>query len=199
MLEVKFYALCGKISNYMSNIGKQPINIPENTEIKISGSNIIIKGKLGELSINFDSTIQISEENNMVIVKRSSDNKKSRELHGLYRALVQNMIIGVNEGFSKELNMVGVGYTVEKKGDFLLINAGYSHPIYFQIPSSINVELPDNTTIKIHGINKQNVGDISAKIRQIRKPEPYKGKGIKYSGEHIRRKAGKTVGAPGAA
>ena len=199
MLEVKFYVLYGKISHYMSNIGKQLISIPENTEIKISGNNIVVKGKLGELNISFDASINIIKENTTVIVKRSSDNKKSRELHGLYRALVQNMIIGVNEGFSKELNMVGVGYTVEKKGDFLLINAGYSHPIYFQIPSSINVELPNNTTIKIHGINKQNVGDIAAKIRQIRKPEPYKGKGIKYSGEHIRRKDGKTVGAPGAA
>ena len=195
MLEVKFYVRYGKISDYMSNIGKKPIIIPENTEIDISSNNVTVKGKLGELSMNYVSIIKITEENNLVLVKRSSENKKSRELHGLYRALIQNMIIGVNEGFTKELIMVGVGYTVEKKGDFLLINAGYSHPIYFQIPSAINIELPNNTTIKIHGVNKQNVGDVAAKIRQIRKPEPYKGKGIKYSDEIIRRKAGKTVGA----
>jgi len=104
----------------------------------------------------------------------------------------------VSEGFKKELNFVGVGYSVEKKGEFLQINAGYSHPVFFQIPSSIEVEIPNNTTLIIKGFNKQNVGDISAKIRQIRKPEPYKGKGIRYSNEYVRRKAGKTVGAVGA-
>ena len=130
-------------------------------------------------------------------MNRSSDDKKNKELHGLYRALIQNMVKGVTEGFKKELNLVGIGYTAEKKGDYILINAGYSHPIYFQIPDSIEVELPNNTSIIIKGINKQNVGDVAAKIRQIRKPEPYKGKGIKYSDEYIRRQAGKTVGAPG--
>jgi large subunit ribosomal protein L6 len=182
----------------MSNIGKQSITIPDNTEIKISSNNISVKGKLGQLDLNFNSLIKISEKDNLITLSRSSDKRECRELHGLYRALVQNMVVGVNEGFSKELNLVGVGYTSEKKGNFLLINAGYSHPIYFQIPDGIDVTLPDNTTIIIKGINKQNVGDVAAKIRQIRKPEPYKGKGIKYSGEHIRRKAGKTVGAPGA-
>ena len=108
------------------------------------------------------------------------------------------MIKGVSEGFSKELNFVGVGYGVEQKGDFLLINAGFSHPVYVQIPSGIKVDLPNNTTLLIKGANKQNVGDLAAKIREIRKPEPYKGKGIKYSDETIRRKAGKTVGATGA-
>ena len=182
----------------MSNIGKQSISIPENTEIKISSNNISVKGKLGQLDLNFNSLIKISEKDNLITLSRSSDKRESRELHGLYRALVQNMVVVVNDGFSKELNLVGVGYTSEKKGDFLLINAGYSHPIYFQIPDGIDVDLPDNTTIIIKGINKQNVGDVAAKIREIRKPEPYKGKGIKYSDEHIRRKAGKTVGAPGA-
>jgi len=179
----------------MSNIGKQSITIPDNTEVKIASNNIAVKGKLGELSLNFNSLIKISEKDGSITLSRSSDKREHRELHGLYRALVQNMVIGVNDGFSKELNLVGVGYTSEKKGDFLLINAGYSHPIYFQIPDGIDVELPDNTTIIIKGINKQNVGDVAAKIRQIRKPEPYKGKGIKYSDEHIRRKAGKTVAA----
>jgi len=181
----------------MSNIGKQLIIIPDNTEVKIASNSITVKGKLGELSLNFNSLIKISEKDGSIILSRSSDKREHRELHGLYRALVQNMVIGVNDGFSKELNLVGVGYTSEKKGDFLLINAGYSHPIYFQIPDGIDVALPDNTTIIIKGINKQNVGDVAAKIREIRKPEPYKGKGIKYSDERIRRKAGKTVAAAG--
>ena len=181
----------------MSNIGKQVIIIPENTEVKISSDNVSVKGKLGELNINYNSLIKITENDNILSLSRSSDKREHRELHGLYRALIQNMVFGVNEGFSKELNLVGVGYTVEKKGDFLLINAGYSHPIYFQIPDGIDFELPNNITIIIKGINKQNVGDVAAKIRNIRKPEPYKGKGIKYSDEYIRRKAGKTVGAPG--
>jgi len=181
----------------MSNIGKQSITIPDNTEVKITSNSITVKGKLGELSLNFNSLIKISEKDGSITLSRSSDKREHRELHGLYRALVQNMVIGVNDGFSKELNLVGVGYTSEKKGDFLLINAGYSHPIYFQIPNGIDVDLPDNTTIIIKGINKQNVGDVAAKIREIRKPEPYKGKGIKYSDEHIRRKAGKTVAAAG--
>ena len=145
--------------------------------------------------MDFDSKIDIKKNEELINVTRSSDKRKDRELHGLYRALLQNMVQGVSEGFKKELNFVGVGYGVEIKGDFLLINAGYSHPIYFQVPNDIEVELPNNTTIKIHGVNKQNVGDLAAKIRQIRKPEPYKGKGIKYSNERIRRKAGKTVGA----
>ena len=179
----------------MSNIGKQPITIPENVNIEISNQIISIKGKLGELKLAYDSRIKVSNSNNEIIVSRESDKKESRELHGLYRALINNMVIGVTDGYSKELNLVGVGYTAEIKGEFILINAGYSHAIYFEIPNDINVEIPNNTTIVIKGINKQNVGDVAAKIRQIRKPEPYKGKGIKYSDEIIRRKAGKTVGA----
>ncbi len=182
----------------MSNIGKQSINIPDSTEVVISGGNIKISGKMGSLDLNFDSKIEITQKDGLIQVSRNSDARKHRELHGLYRALINNMVIGVNEGFTKELNMVGVGYTEEKKGDFILINAGYSHPIYFQIPEDIVINLPNATTIQISGKDKQNVGDVAAKIRMIRKPEPYKGKGIKYSDEHIRRKAGKTVGAGGA-
>ena len=181
----------------MSNIGKQLINIPDDTEVNISNNNISVKGKLGMLELSYDSRIKINQKDNLITVSRDSDVRKERELHGLYRALVQNMIIGVNEGFKKELNMVGVGYTAEKKGDFILINAGFSHPIYFQIPDDINIDISNTTTIHISGKDKRNVGDVAAKIRSIRKPEPYKGKGIKYSDEHVRRKAGKTVGAPG--
>ncbi len=182
----------------MSNIGKKPVNIPEGVNVDINSNRITVKGKLGELFMDFDSKIDIKKNEELINVTRSSDKRKDRELHGLYRALLQNMVQGVSEGFKKELNFVGVGYGVEKKGDFLLINAGYSHPIYFQIPKDINVDVPKNTILIISGANKQNVGDVAAKIRSIRKPEPYKGKGIKYSDEHIRRKAGKTVGATGA-
>ena len=182
----------------MSNIGKKIIAVPDKTEVNISKGKITVKGNLGELKLDFDSSIRMVEKDDNISVSRKSDMRKHRELHGLYRALVQNMITGVTEGFSKTLNMVGVGYTVEQKGQYLLINAGYSHPIYFEIPDEIKVDLPNNTTITIKGINKQNVGDIAAKIRQIRKPEPYKGKGIKYANEYIRKKAGKTVGAVGA-
>ena len=177
----------------MSNIGKQPIKVPENIEVSIKNSLISVKGKLGELSLNFDERIKVSNTDNMLIIERSNDKRKARELHGLYRALINNMVIGVSEGFQKELNLVGVGYTTEKKGDYILINVGFSHPIYFQIPEGINVEIPNATTIIIKGYNKQNVGDMAAKIRSIRKPEPYKGKGIRYAGEYVARKAGKAA------
>jgi len=193
---VNYYVKFGKRENFiMSNIGKQSISIPEGVNIEISGQNVSVKGKLGELNLIYDSRIKVVNSDNAIIVTRSSDKKEFRELHGLYRALINNMVIGVTEGYSKELHLVGVGYTAEKKGEFVLINAGYSHAIYFEIPDGIDIDLPNNTTIVIKGINKQNVGDVAAKIRQIRKPEPYKGKGIKYSDEIIRRKAGKTVGA----
>jgi len=181
----------------MSNIGKQPINIPEGVNVNIDTKigSVTVNGKNGELFLDYNTVIEISEKDNVISVLRKSDNRSDRELHGLYRALINNMILGVSEGFSKELNFVGVGYGVEKKDQFLLVNAGFSHPIYIQIPVGINVESPNNTTLIIKGANKQNVGDFAARIRKIRKPEPYKGKGIKYSDEYIKRKAGKTVGA----
>ncbi len=178
----------------MSNIGKQPIVIPENVQISISNNSIEVKGQLGELNMNFNSRIDISNIDNTIVVKRNSEQRKDKELHGLYRALIQNMVVGVSQGFEKTLLLVGVGYTAEKKGDFLLLNVGYSHPIYFQIPEGVMVNTPDQTTIVVKGYHKQNVGDFTAKIRSMRKPEPYKGKGIKYSDEIIRRKAGKVVG-----
>jgi len=178
----------------MSNIGKQPIVIPENVQISISNNSVEVKGQLGELNMNFNSRIDISTADNTVVVKRNSEQRKDKELHGLYRALIQNMVVGVSQGFEKTLLLVGVGYTAEKKGDFLLLNVGYSHPIYFQIPDGVMVNTPDQTTIVVKGYHKQNVGDFAAKIRSMRKPEPYKGKGIKYSDEIIRRKAGKVVG-----
>ena len=179
----------------MSNIGKQPIEIPDGIEVDIKNNSILIKGKLGELDLDFKPQIEVSYNDNLITVSRKDNLKESRELHGLYRALIQNMINGVISGFSKELELNGVGYTAEKKGDFLLIHAGYSHPVYLYIPEGINIDVPSATSIIVKGINKQNVGDISSKIRSIRKPEPYKGKGIKYIDEVIRRKAGKKVGS----
>ena len=181
----------------MSNIGKLPINIPDGVDVNVSAHSVNVKGKNGELFMEYNSLIKITNKDNVVSVSRKSDSRKDKALHGLYRALLSNMILGVSEGFSKELQFVGVGYGVEKKGDFILITAGFSHPVYVQLPKGITVDLPNNTTLIIKGANKQNVGDLAAKIRQIRKPEPYKGKGIKYSDEVIRRKAGKTVGAGG--
>ena len=178
----------------MSNIGKQPISVPDSVKISISGNLVEVKGQLGELTLNYDSRIDILSKDDSVVVTRKSNDRKDKELHGLYRALIQNMVTGVSIGFEKKLLLVGVGYTAEKKGDLLLINVGFSHPIYFQIPEGLNVTTPDQTTIVIKGHHKQNVGDFTAKIRSMRKPEPYKGKGIKYSDEVVRRKAGKVVG-----
>ena len=181
----------------MSNIGKQPIKIPEGVDVNINpkSGSITVKGKNGELFLEYNVVINISVKDNIISIKRDSDHRNNRELHGLYRALINNMIVGVSDGFSKELNFVGVGYGVEIKDQFLLVNAGFSHPVYVQIPDGINIDSPNNTTLIIKGAHKQNVGDFAARIRKIRKPEPYKGKGIKYSDEYIKRKAGKTVGA----
>ena len=178
----------------MSNIGKQPISLPDSVKINISDNLVEVKGQLGDLTLSYNPRIDILSRDNSVVVTRKTNDRKDKELHGLYRALIQNMITGVSIGFEKKLLLVGVGYTAEKKGDLLLINVGFSHPIYFQIPDGLDVTTPDQTTIVIKGYHKQNVGDFSAKIRSMRKPEPYKGKGIKYSNEVVRRKAGKVVG-----
>ena len=178
----------------MSNIGKQPISLPDSVKINISDNLVEVKGQLGDLTLSYNPRIDILSRDNSVVVTRKTNDRKDKELHGLYRALIQNMVTGVSIGFEKKLLLVGVGYTAEKKGDLLLINVGFSHPIYFQIPDGLNVTTPDQTTIVIKGYHKQNVGDFSAKIRSMRKPEPYKGKGIKYSDEVVRRKAGKVVG-----
>ena len=183
----------------MSNIGKQPIAIPESDEVSRKEANIFVKGKLGELNHEFKSDIGISINENEVVVTRNSDEKIQRELHGLTRVLIANMVQGVSQGFQKELNLVGVGYTADaSKGNFLLLNLGYSHPIYFETSDGITIETPNANTVIIKGISKQEVGQVAANIRELRKPEPYKGKGIKYSDEHIRKKAGKSIGVGGA-
>ena len=157
---------------------------------------MIFAGKwcLGELSYTIIDGILLSIKDNIISISRKNDEKKYRELHGLTRSLVYNIIVGVSEGYKKELNLVGVGYTADaSNNNFLILNLGFSHPIYFEKPDTIEFETPNNTTIIIKGIDKQVVGQVAAKIRGLRKPEPYKGKGVRYSDEIVRRKAGKTV------
>ncbi|MCB0745366.1 MAG: 50S ribosomal protein L6 [Ignavibacteriae bacterium] len=177
----------------MSRVGKKPINI-KGVELSQKGNSIKVKGKLGELEKTFHSNITISIEGDEVLVTRPNDLRENRALHGLTRALLNNMVDGVSEGFSKTLDIVGVGYKAEQKDNNILLTIGYSHPIYFMPPNDIKLEAVTPTQIKITGCDKELVGQVAAKIRSFRKPEPYKGKGIKYSNETIIRKAGKTAG-----
>ena len=177
----------------MSRIGISPISIKD-VDVKQSGSKIQVKGKLGELEKDIHPNIKVKIEDDTLTVERPNDQKQNRALHGLTRALIQNMVDGVTEGYSKTLEIVGVGYRAELKGKALLLNIGFSHPIYFLPPEEVTIEVPSQTQIKVSGIDKELVGQVAAKIRSFREPEPYKGKGIKYSDEHIVRKAGKTAG-----
>lgn len=182
----------------MSRIGKLPIDIPKGVNVTIDKTNlVIIKGTHGELKQKVDPDIKITVENNQVLVTRSTDQKRHRSLHGLYRALIANMIKGVSEGFTIEQELVGVGYRAEAKGQNLEMALGYSHEILFQIPNEVKVETRterrSNPIITLKSADKQLLGVVAAKIRSLRKPEPYKGKGIKFVGEKIRRKAGKTA------
>ncbi|PIU28514.1 MAG: 50S ribosomal protein L6 [Candidatus Hydromicrobium americanum] len=178
----------------MSRIGRKPIDVPEEVEIKIDKDNISVKGKLGELSQKFDNTsVKLSMEDSRLTVIPVSNSNENRAKHGLYRSLINNMVIGVSSGFSKTLIIAGVGFRASKKGNDLEILAGYSNPVIVNPLQGISFDVPDNTTIVVKGIDKQVVGEMAAKIRSIREPEPYKGKGIKYSDEIIRRKVGKTA------
>lgn len=182
----------------MSRIGRKPIDVPEEVEIKIDKDNISVKGKLGELSQKFDNTsVKLSMEDSRLTVISVSNSNENRAKYGLYRSLINNMVIGVSSGFSKTLIIVGVGFRASKKGNDLEILAGYSNPVIVNPLQGISFDVPDNTTIVVKGIDKQVVGEMAAKIRSIRKPEPYKGKGIKYSDEIIRRKVGKTATTSG--
>lgn len=177
----------------MSRIGKKPINIKD-VEFTKNGNTVTVKGKFGKLEKSFHSNISINVEGEEVLLTRPNDLRENRALHGLTRALLNNMVEGVSQGFSKTLDIVGVGYKAEQKDKNLLLTIGYSHPIYFVPPDEITIEVVTPTQIKISGCDKELVGQIAAKIRSFRKPEPYKGKGIKYSNETIIRKAGKTAG-----
>lgn len=178
----------------MSRVGKKPVVIPDGVKITQEGNFLKIKGPKGELERQIHPNIGIEIVENQVNITRPDDTKQNKSLHGLSRALVQNMVTGVTDTYKKTLDIVGVGYKAELKGKNLLLNIGYSHPIYLIPPEGITLETPTQIQIIVSGIDKQLVGLIAAKIRSFRKPEPYKGKGIKYSDEHIVRKAGKTAG-----
>ena len=177
----------------MSRIGRAPIAVPAGVNVTIADGNVVtVKGPLGELTQKFASVLTIAQEGDTLTVSRPNDEKENRALHGLTRTLLNNMVVGVKDGFSKKLEIVGVGYRVEKQGTKLVLGLGYSHPVVFEEANGVKFEAPDSTTIIVKGIDKQAVGQMAAVIRSKRPPEPYLGKGIKYSGERIRRKAGKT-------
>lgn len=177
----------------MSRIGLKPIEIPQGVEIKFENNNIVIKGPKGELQQEVAPTININIDGNVITLERANEEKETRSLHGTTRSLISNMIEGVTNGFQKELEIIGVGYRAQKQGNKLVINAGYSHPVEFEQEEGIEFEVPKNTEIVVKGISKQQVGSVAAKIRAVRPPEPYKGKGIRYKDEYVRRKEGKTA------
>jgi len=177
----------------MSRIGLKPIDIPSGVEVKINEGNLVeVKGPKGTIKTQFDPQMDIKIEDNKVIVSRPNETKKYKSLHGLTRTLISNAIEGVTKGFEKKLEIVGTGYRAQKQGKKVVFNLGYSHPIELEEPEGIEVEVPSANQVIVKGIDKQLVGNFAAKIRDLRKPEPYKGKGIKYVDEVIRRKAGKT-------
>ncbi|MBE5780532.1 MAG: 50S ribosomal protein L6 [Clostridiales bacterium] len=176
----------------MSRIGKKPITVPAGVSIAVDEANLVtVKGSKGELTLKVDPEIKVNVDGGVVTVERPSDVKEHRALHGLYRTLVNNMVVGVSEGYTKTLEIVGVGYRAQKQGNKLVLNMGYSHPVEMEEFDGITFEVPAPTKILVKGIDKQVVGETAAKIRSVRKPEPYKGKGIRYEGEVVRRKVGK--------
>jgi large subunit ribosomal protein L6 len=176
----------------MSRIGKLPINVPAGVTVHVDESNTVtVKGPKGTLSQAVNPDITLKQEDGVLTLARPSDAKPHKAMHGLYRSLVHNMVVGVTEGYAKTLELVGTGYRAQADGTKLNINIGFSHPVVLEAPENIQFETPNQTTIVVKGINKQQVGNLAADIRAIRKPEPYLGKGIKYAGEHIRRKEGK--------
>ena len=177
----------------MSRIGREPIAVPAGVTVTVAaGNNVTVKGPLGELNQKFTEVLAIAQEGATLTVTRPNDEKEVRALHGLTRTLLNNMVVGVTKGFEKKLEIVGVGYRVEKQSGKIVLGLGYSHPVVFEEANGVKFECPDANTIIVKGIDKQAVGQMAAVIRSKRPPEPYLGKGIKYTGERIRRKAGKT-------
>ena len=177
----------------MSRIGKQPILVPAGVEVSIEGTHIQVKGPKGELGYDFNSIMSVVCEDGQIVVSRPDDSRQARSFHGLTRTLIANMVEGVSQGFQKKLELVGVGYRAALKGSNLELQLGYSHPVVVEPPAGISFEVPDQTHITVLGADKQQVGEVAAIIRKWRKPEPYKGKGIRYEGEHVRRKLGKAA------
>ncbi|MGD9417751.1 MAG: 50S ribosomal protein L6 [Verrucomicrobiota bacterium JB025] len=178
----------------MSRVGLKPISLPEKVEVKLDGSTVTVKGPKGELGFNLPNGINVKNEDGSVIVSRASEQREQRALHGTARSLINNMIIGVSEGFSKDLEIHGVGLRASVKGNQLDLQLGRSHPLLHPIPAELTVSVADNTKIKVEGIDKQLVGQFAAEVRGYYKPEPYKGKGVRYADERVRRKEGKSVG-----
>lgn len=180
----------------MSRIGRQPIPVPTGVDVTIDGNTVRVKGPKGQLERELHQDMIIKYEENRLVVERPTDNKTHRSLHGLTRTLINNMVVGVTAGFQKNLELVGVGYRASKQGDKLVLAVGYSHPVEIVPEAGLEIEVPAPTKISIKGLDKEKVGQLAATVRAVREPEPYKGKGIKYEGEKIRRKAGK-AGAKG--
>lgn len=178
----------------MSRIGRQPITLPQGVDFKIDGNLVTVKGPKGQLSRVLHKDMQVVMEDNVVRIERPSDGKLHRSLHGLTRTLVNNMVEGVTKGFEKALELTGVGYRASKQGNNLVISVGYSHPVEMEPKEGLEIEVPVPTKVIVKGIDKEAVGAFAANVRSVREPEPYKGKGIKYEGERIRRKVGKTGG-----
>ena len=181
----------------MSRIGKQPIDIPSGVEISVDGSKVTVKGPRGTLEHVFHPEVKITKEGEQILVDRFSEDRFHKGLHGLTRTLIANMVDGVTKGFERNLEIVGVGYRAAMKGNDIELQVGYSHSVVVQRPEGIEFEVPAPTKITVRGNDKAAVGEIAAKIRKVRKPEPYKGKGIRYEGEYVRKKAGKAAKAAG--
>jgi large subunit ribosomal protein L6 len=179
----------------MSRIGKMPVELAKGVEVKLDGHHLTVKGPKGELELDVNAEMSVTVDDGQIIVERPSDASRHKALHGLTRSLIANMVEGCSEGFRKTLEIQGVGYRADMKGDTLNLQLGFSHPIDFVPPEGVSIQTPDQTTIIVEGPDKQAVGQAAAVIRGYRPPEPYKGKGIRYQGEHVRRKAGKTAGA----
>ena len=185
----------------MSRIGKLPVSLPTGVSVEILDGNVVkVKGPLGEMSQKVDPDIKVTVEDNQIKFERPTDQPRHRSMHGLYRALVHNMVVGVSEGFSTQQELVGVGYRVSVQGQLLSFSLGYSHEIQLMLPAEVKAEIPDvrkgeNPRLVLKSCDKQLVGQVAAKVRSFRRPEPYKGKGIKFVGEQLRRKAGKTASA----
>ncbi|GGB49432.1 50S ribosomal protein L6 [Virgibacillus dakarensis] len=177
----------------MSRIGLKPIQVPDGVEVKFDGNTVTVKGPKGELARSFDSDMKIVMEDNVITIERPSDHKDHRALHGTTRSLIANMVEGVSKGFEKKLEIIGVGYRAQKQGNKVVISAGYSHPVEIEPEDGIEIDVPKNTQLTVKGIDKELVGAVASNIRAIRPPEPYKGKGIRYEGEYVRRKEGKTA------
>jgi large subunit ribosomal protein L6 len=177
----------------MSRIGKQPVALPAGITARVEGGTVVLKGAKGELTLKIPATVAVKPEAGALVVARAADDKQSRADHGTIRALLQNMVSGLKDGYSRELEIQGVGFKASMSGKQLTMNVGYSHPVEYTVPDGIAVAVTDGVQLKVSGIDKQLVGQVSAHIRSFRPPEPYKGKGVRYKNERVRRKAGKTV------